>query len=240
MKQSERLLATAADWLGTAEDPRGSNDILFNTAYYGRRVSGDAYPWCVVFLWYCFREAGLSALFYGGGQTASCGVLRRWAERTGQWIEGDYRPGDVLLLQLDGDPGADHAALLEKAEGGGLCCIEGNSGDAVRRVLRRPAEVLGAWRPRWEDEAEDAAAPTPEKQPGEAVRLRLLCRGAAGEDVRAMQLLLIGRGCSCGPCGADGELGPDTQGALKRFQRQRGLEADGLCGEKTWAALLDV
>ncbi len=55
-----------------------------------------------------------------------------------------------------------------------------------------------------------------------------------------MQLLLIGRGCSCGPCGADGELGPDTQGALKRFQRQRGLEADGLCGEKTWAALLGV
>ena len=61
-----------------------------------------------------------------------------------------------------------------------------------------------------------------------------------GEAVRAAQLLLIGRGCSCGRCGADGDFGPDTRGAVLRFQRQRSLEADGVVGPLTWAALLGV
>ena len=35
---------------------------------------------------------------------------------------------------------------------------------------------------------------------------------------------------------ADGYFGPDTEADTKTFQRQNGLDADGLVGEKTWAA----
>ena len=56
--------------------------------------------------------------------------------------------------------------------------------------------------------------------------------------MRAAQLLLIGRGCSCGKSGADGDFGPDTQAAALRFQRARGLAADGEIGPETWGALL--
>ena len=46
------------------------------------------------------------------------------------------------------------------------------------------------------------------------------------------------RGFDCGVYGADGDFGRDTESAMKRFQRARGLDADGVCGEKTWSALL--
>ncbi len=45
--------------------------MKYNTAYYGREVSGK-YPWCAVFVWWVFREAGAPELYYGGGETAYC------------------------------------------------------------------------------------------------------------------------------------------------------------------------
>lgn len=73
-----------------------------------------------------------------------------------------------------------------------------------------------------------------------ALSLPTLCQNDFGEAVRAAQLLLIGRGCSCGRCGADGDFGPDTRGAVLRFQRRRSLKADGVIGEATWRSLLGV
>ena len=67
--------------------------------------------------------------------------------------------------------------------------------------------------------------------------LHTLRRGDISEEVRAAQSLLIGRDCSCGPDGADGEFGPNTYDAVCRFQRSRGLAADGVIGPKTMAAL---
>lgn len=72
------------------------------------------------------------------------------------------------------------------------------------------------------------------------VALPVLRYGDVSEAVRAAQLLLYGRGVSCGPDGADGELGPNTLGAVRSFQRSRGLAADGAVGRDTWSALLGV
>ena len=70
------------------------------------------------------------------------------------------------------------------------------------------------------------------------MNMRQLSRGCSGEDVRAMQLLLAGRGFDCGKAGADGIFGPDTQSALQTFQTSRELDADGIAGPLTWPALL--
>lgn len=72
------------------------------------------------------------------------------------------------------------------------------------------------------------------------VKLPELARGSKGEAVKAMQYLLNGRGCSCGMYGADGDFGPATEAALLAFQRRNDLEADGICGNASWAALLGV
>lgn len=104
----------------------------------------------------------------------------------------------------------------------------------------------GLWgTPRWIS-YEDAAAPT---QPAQTTTqatasaltvtgLPLLRYGDKGEFVRSAQLLLIGRGYSCGRCGADGEIGQDTCNAVIAFQRAHGLQQDGIIGAQTWARLI--
>lgn len=43
MTQVEKLLSIARAEIGVAEDPIGSNKVKYNTAYYGREVSGGHY-----------------------------------------------------------------------------------------------------------------------------------------------------------------------------------------------------
>ena len=74
----------------------------------------------------------------------------------------------------------------------------------------------------------------------ETVQLRtlpLLRRGSAGDAVRAVQYLLLARGLRLPRYGADGDYGQETEDTVKKFQRLKGLEADGECGALTWAAL---
>ena len=70
------------------------------------------------------------------------------------------------------------------------------------------------------------------------VILHTLKNGSKGNSVKALQMLLIGNGYSCGNCGVDGDFGPATQAAVKKYQKAHGLSADGIVGEKTWTALL--
>ena len=65
--RAEKVLALARAQIGVTEQPAGSNRVKYNTAYYGREVSGAGYPWCCTFVWWLFRQAGAEKLFYGGG-----------------------------------------------------------------------------------------------------------------------------------------------------------------------------
>ena len=73
-----------------------------------------------------------------------------------------------------------------------------------------------------------------------SVDIKILKKGSKGESVKAMQILLIGHGFSCGVAGADGSFGPDTDEAVREFQKVNKLAVDGSCGPKTWAKLLGV
>lgn len=68
--------------------------------------------------------------------------------------------------------------------------------------------------------------------------LPILKRGSSGWAVASAQGLLIGHGYSCGPDGADGDFGYNTQNAVTHFQTDKGLDADGVCGDQTWTRLL--
>jgi len=67
-----------------------------------------------------------------------------------------------------------------------------------------------------------------------------LRRGDSGPYVTLMQTDLVKRGYDIGKTGADGKFGKQTEAALKAFQRDAGLVADGVCGPLTWAALDDA
>lgn len=72
------------------------------------------------------------------------------------------------------------------------------------------------------------------------VELPQLSKGDTGESVKALQILLIGRGYSCGKDGADGDFGTNTAKAVKQYQKAKGLTVDGIAGEKTMKSLLGL
>lgn len=61
-----------------------------------------------------------------------------------------------------------------------------------------------------------------------------LRKGAKGDQVKIMQTLLLAKGMKIT---VDGDFGPKTADALKKFQEAHGLLADAVCGPMTWAAL---
>lgn len=62
-------------------------------------------------------------------------------------------------------------------------------------------------------------------------------RGNKGEDVRYVQTILYNLGYDLGPCGIDGDFGRATEAAVKEFQRDHKLNADGVVGPLTYEAL---
>ena len=73
-----------------------------------------------------------------------------------------------------------------------------------------------------------------------ASQLPELSVGSKGNSVKALQILLEGNYHSCGACGADGDFGSATRAAVVEYQRENGLDADGIVGPKTWAKLLGL
>ncbi|WP_371671731.1 protein kinase [Streptomyces sp. NBC_00289] len=61
--------------------------------------------------------------------------------------------------------------------------------------------------------------------------------GDSGEHVLQVQCMLTKRGYSVGGSGVDGEFGPGTESAVRGFQSDKGLDADGIVGHETWTAL---
>ena len=62
----------------------------------------------------------------------------------------------------------------------------------------------------------------------------VLRRGSFGPEVERLQRLLNSAGY---PLTIDGDFGPATDLAVRQFQGDRGLVADGIVGQMTWAAL---
>ena len=83
-----------AEWqLGVVEMPTNSNKVKYNSAYYGREVSGSGYAWCMAFVWWVFREAGFSLY-----KTASCSafVQRYRTAAPAQMVTSGYKPGTLF------------------------------------------------------------------------------------------------------------------------------------------------
>ena len=141
----------AATQVGISESPPGSNNVRYNTWYYGREVSGGGYPWCMVFVQWVFNRAGVPL----PARTASCGALMRAAQMSGEWVTEDYRPGDVLIYDFPGGAATDHCGIVETVTDSGVVAIEGNTGSGsdadggqVQRRSRAFSLIVGAVRAR--------------------------------------------------------------------------------------------
>ncbi|MBI4395440.1 MAG: peptidoglycan-binding protein [Candidatus Omnitrophica bacterium] len=65
----------------------------------------------------------------------------------------------------------------------------------------------------------------------------VIYRTPSGFEIPAIdiQKALKGAGYYVGE--VDGRIGPDSREAIRNFQRDQGLTADGVCGQQTWAKL---
>ena len=257
----EKLCETARGFLGRREDNGSHREIidLYNTIQPLPRGYRMTYqdPWCAAFVSAVGKKAGLESILFA---ECACDPMIALYQKAGRFEEQDSavpRPGDLIFYDWQ-DSGvgdcrgsSDHVGIVLELSGNLIRAIEGNKSDAVglREMHIDARYIRGYGKP---DYLGLADAPEKHETAGEskraeesapedkrcAVCLATLRRGDKGECVRALQLLLIGRGFRCGPWGADGDFGGATYGALYQFQRARQLEVDGVAGPESWRALL--
>ena len=125
-KTHDAVLAIAEWQVGVIESPFGSNQVKYNTDYYGRTVSGASYPWCMTFAWWVFREAGVS-LYKTASCTAFVNRYRVYAPR--QIVTSGFRPGDIVFFDFSGSrKKTEHVGIVAGVVGSTILTIEGNTG----------------------------------------------------------------------------------------------------------------
>ena len=191
-----------------------------------------------------FKKAGvpLSCTYTGSmrGDMLRCGfedVTGSVDLPTGAGLER----GDVLLNYIHHTAlyiGGGQIVQASINEYGGT--TGGQTGDQTGREIYTRSYYNYPWDCvlRYTGEEPETAPDTEETVQYVTVELPVLQRGDVGETVRAMQILLRGRGFGVGWYGADGEFGAATENGLRAFQRVKKEEEDGGCGERTWSRLL--
>jgi zinc D-Ala-D-Ala carboxypeptidase len=69
---------------------------------------------------------------------------------------------------------------------------------------------------------------------------RTLRRGLSGEDVRQLQIRVAGWMSFQEALALDGQFGPATEAAVRRFQAGYGLSADGVAGSQTFGKIYEL
>ncbi len=107
------LLKIAAGELGTKESPAGSNRTK-----YGQWYGWNGVPWCMIFVQWCFQQAGTPLPC----RTASCSALLRWYQANQrERVVSQPRPGDIAIYRFG------HTGIVEHAAGSSATAIEGNT-----------------------------------------------------------------------------------------------------------------
>ena len=255
-KYAKNVVSQAQAWLGKNEADGSHKEIidLYNTQRPLPRGYAVKYTdaWCATFV-----SAVAVKLCYTDiiPTECSCPKMIELLKNIGAWVEDDAyvpNPGDILFYDWqdtgvgDNRGGSDHVGIVEKVEGNTITIIEGNySNSAKRRTISVNGKYIrGYGVPKYDTEAvvEKPVVDKPTTTNTEVctVEVKVLRKGAKGDNVKALQILLIGRGYSCGSYGADGSFGSATDNALRAFQKENGLTVDGICGPKTWNKLLGV
>lgn len=139
----------AAAEIGTRENPQNSNNVKYNTWFYGREVydglCGTKFPWCMAFVQWCFNRAGTPLPY----KTASCSALVSWYKANQpQAVVKEPQAGDIVIYAYG------HTGIVESVKGKSMTVIEGNTavgnnsdGGEVMRRTRRITDTLVFIRP---------------------------------------------------------------------------------------------
>ena len=176
-------LSAARGELGTQESPAGSNRTK-----YGKWYGLDGQPWCMMFVQWCFAQAGRPLPC----RTASCSQLLSWYRRfQPDRVVDEPRAGDVAIYTFG------HTGIVERNGGGTITAIEGNTspdergsqdnGGGVYRRTRRKTQVRAYIRP---FDAEEKEEETMSKEEFRRMWLELRedLRGSVGQGLKCLKI----------------------------------------------------
>lgn len=221
MKVSD-VLNKALNEVGVTEYPPNSNNVKYNTFFYGKPVSGN-FPWCCVFVWWILSSCGIKV-----PKTASCMTMADDFKKKGRWFDTP-QIGDVVFFKFNTNSRwTNHVGLVVDIKGNEITTVEGNTsinsndnGGAVMR-RKRSKNIVGYGRPEYDN---TVISTNPNLKP-------VLMRGSTGDYVRAWQTYLQSCNIDCGKI--DGDYGKLTEKAVKEYQKIKGLPVTGVIDADDW------
>lgn len=144
-----------------------SNNVKYNTAYYGHEVSdphGDVHLWCVVFIWWVMRKAGVPATVFP--KVASVfkqpnANVRDFFKARHRFLSASSMPkeGDLVIFKKS------HIGIVVNVEGNTISTVEGNASDRVRRrsYSRTNSDIDGYCHPAYDMVEEEEEDMTPQQ-----------------------------------------------------------------------------
>ena len=218
-----------ANWKKNAD---AKENKYYAAALYGSKWIGHTVADCSGLFYWAFKKLGGS--IYHGSNT----IYDKYCSKHGKItddIRKSMKPGTAVFVDHSGKK--THIGLYV----GNGKCIEASSTQAGVCTSNLSA---GKWT--YYGELKDVAyssenAPetpsAPQDDKPSVPTLPTLKRGSKGEFVTLLQTKLANLGYDLGSCGVDGDYGKATEAAVKKFQKDHGLTADGITGKNTWAAL---
>lgn len=247
---AQQVLKEAANHLGYKESPANSNNNKFGQ-WYGMNYQ----PWCAMFVSYCLYVKGLPLKITTPKGFAYCPFGIKWFKDQCLWHTSSPKPGDVIFFDWKNEQGvrdgvSDHVGFVEKVNAdGSITTIEGNTsvgnnsnGGQVMRRTRQGADIVGYGRPPYGSGSttvpDDLTGSHPD-WPGRYITLT--SPNMEGNDILKWQQQMIFRGWNLGTGGFsgkgdDGVFGERSHEVLVEFQKQKGLEDDGIIGPMSWNA----
>lgn len=208
-------------------------------------VRGGA--WCAATVCCILNDCGIDVY-----KSISCTQMaNKWAtDPNMQRVALDeVQSGDILFFDWDSTGDCDHIAIVVDYDGNvatGLYYVNGNGND-VSKVTKQymtygslQKNVCRIFRYVGDSENKPDIPAEQTNREGKTVSITLnqVSEGDVNKSVKLLQSLLTSEGYSCGPCGADGDFGKETDRAVRKYQLAKGLDVDGVVGQQTWNKLL--
>jgi peptidoglycan hydrolase-like protein with peptidoglycan-binding domain len=229
MAYQDAVVAQARLWVDYREGP--GNENLFSGG-----LGRPAEAWCQDFVQFVSASAGYKQPY----ATASVVGIGHWAQANKIWINSsNATPGCQICFDFNNGDGKEPVNWQDTHTGlyiGNGQTIEGNTGNPQgvwqkTRTLGAP-DIWGAidWPRYW------AAHPEPfpvtvSRFPGyPTIQLN-----SGGDAVKAFQRsinIVLGSALD-----TDGQFGTKTEAACRQFQTMSRINANGVCGQQTWASL---
>ena len=211
-----------------------------NSRKYGSKWIGHMVADCSgLFVW-AYKQLG--GAIYHGSDT----MYRKYCDAKGELNSGartdgqGMKPGTAVFVWKESKKKYTHVGLFV----GGDTVIEAagaKTGVTTSKITDKKwtnwGELTAVDYSGTAPEPAPAPDPSPAPEPAKRPTLR---KGNRNQYVKELQTDLDRLGYNLGICGIDGDFGTATEKAVKEFQRDHGLSQDGICGPKTWAALIEA